>query len=62
MNPIENVWKIIGEKAHNRIPQKWFMGFSERRMGKYHYHLLQEVNWLMWSKMQWDNIMQREIH
>ena len=40
MNPIENVWKIIGEKAQNRNPQNiddlWL--FS-RKKGKYHYHL-----------------------
>ena len=41
-NPIENVWKIIGEKAQNRNPQNIddLLGFSKRRMGKYHYHFL----------------------
>ena len=38
MNPIENVMKIIGEKAYNRNLQN--MGLSERRMGKYLNHLL----------------------
>ena len=41
MNPLGNVWKIIGEKAQNRNPQNIDdLRFSERRMGKYHYHLL----------------------
>ena len=36
LNPVENVWKIIGEKAQKSSKYWWFMGFSERR-GKYHY-------------------------
>ena len=41
MNTLENIWKIIGDKAQNRDPQNddlW--SFSERRMGKYYYHRL----------------------
>ena len=39
MSPLENVWKIIGEKAQNRNPQNiddlW--SFLKKRMTKYHY-------------------------
>ena len=42
MKPLEKVWKITGKNAQNRNPQNTddLWGFSERRMGKYHYHLL----------------------
>ena len=38
INPRENVWKIIGEKAQNRNPQN--IGDLWGFLKKYHYHLL----------------------
>ena len=42
MKPIENVWKIVSEKAQNRNPQNiddlWC--FLKKIVGMYHYHLL----------------------
>ena len=42
MNPEENVWKNHRRESSEQKSLKywWFIGFSERRMGKYHYHFL----------------------
>ena len=40
MNPIENVWKIIGQKALNINPQNIDDLWGLRKMGKYHYYHL----------------------
>ena len=40
MNPLKNVWKIIGEKAQNRNSQNMddLWGFLKEKWGKYHFY------------------------
>ena len=63
MNPRENVWKIIGEKAQNRNPQNidHLWGFLKED-GKVSRPPFVRSYWLMSLKMQRSNPRQKKIH
>ena len=63
-NPIDNIWKIIGESSEKTSSEsRAFMRFTERRIvGDDKFQVFHGTNYVMWLTMQESDGIWRDIH